>query len=57
MNAFAGWFDWPMKVDGKRYTTDEQLRSLLAEIWIFDSAAKFYKAWSEGIKCGRITEV
>ena len=57
MDSFADWFTWPMKVDGKRYTTDIQLRSILAEIWIFESPAKFYRAWDEGIKCGRIAEV
>jgi hypothetical protein len=57
MNAFANWFEWPMKRDGKLFTTDEQLRALLAEIWIFDKPVKFYRAWDEGIRCGRIYEV
>jgi hypothetical protein len=58
MNTFADWFQWPMRVDGKYYSTDLALRSLLAEMWLFsDSNQKFYRAWNEGIRCGRIYEV
>lgn len=55
--AFADWFKWPMAVDGKWYTTDKQLRSLLAEMWLFESSEKFYEAWRVGVHCGRIVEV
>ena len=57
LHSFADWFAWPMKVDGKLYDTDVPLRAFLSEIWIFDKPAKFYRAWEEGIKCGRIFEV
>ena len=55
MNAFRDWFYWPMKVDGKSYMTDDQLKSTLAEIWIF--GGNFYEAWRVGVDCGRIFEV
>ncbi len=55
--AFENWFKWPLKVDGKTYSTDPQLKSMLAEIWVFESERKFYRSWEEGIKCGRIYEV
>jgi hypothetical protein len=58
MDAFATWFNWPMKVDGKAYNTDIPLRSTLAEIWIFGrNRNEFYRAWQEGVHCGRIYEV
>lgn len=57
MYAFAPHFNWPMKVDGKLFTTDIPLRSMLAEIWLFESSEKFYRTWEEGVKCGRIIEV
>lgn len=56
-NAFQDWFSWPMKVDGSVYDTDDTLKSLLAEVWLFEPATKFYRAWAEGIKCGRIYKV
>ncbi len=57
MNAFKDWFDWPMMVDGKRYTTDDAMKSLLAEIWLFKSSMNFYTAWYIGVRCGRIIEI
>lgn len=57
MHAFADWFEWPMLVDGKRYTTDIPMRALLAEIWLFKADMNFYEAWRIGVNCGRIVEI
>ena len=57
-SSFSSWFDWPMRCDGHFYNTDDEMKSLLAEIWIFEpTPAYFYRAWQEGVKCGRIFQV
>lgn len=43
--------------DGKLYEADSGMKEILDELWYMHTEPDFYRAFYEGVKCGRVYEV